>query len=359
MSKTKYYKKINRFYILLIFAYLFLFITSCINQNNNIRDLKTVDEKTNFRNVILIGWDGVQREHFNELLNQKKLPNIEKLINVGGIIDIDLTTGETQTKPGWSEILTGYNPSITGVYSNTDYGPIPEGYTVFERLENHFGKENIVTIFIGGKLNNIGARGPHRICINCYKRDPVKFEKTMWWEENTSAPPKEPGKERIFKQRSGEPFYYTKNNIDIYLTGLGNASNVGFEVIKSLEKFKDKRFFAFYHFEEPDEQGHVYGENSEEYSQGIIRDDYWLGMIVAKLKELGIGNETLIYITSDHGFNEGSQEHDNAPYVFLATNDQLVKRNGDRKDITPTILKRYGLNLSAISPSLQGNPLTG
>jgi hypothetical protein len=47
----------------------------------------------------------------------------------------------------------------------------------------------------------------------------------------------------------------------------------------------------------------------------------------------------------------------NAPFVFLATNDPIVKPNGDRADITPTILKRFGLDLSKIEPPLDGIPL--
>ena len=76
-----------------------------------------------------------------------------------------------------------------------------------------------------------------------------------------------------------------------------------------------------------------------------------------KLKELNLYDETLIYVTADHGFDEGMKSHNDAPYVFLATNDTLVMRRGERADITPTILKRFGLDLSRISPPLDGHPL--
>jgi arylsulfatase A-like enzyme len=77
-----------------------------------------------------------------------------------------------------------------------------------------------------------------------------------------------------------------------------------------------------------------------------------------KLKELGLYDETLIYVTADHGFDEGKKAHRDAPYVFLATNDPKVVRRGERADIAPTILERFGLELDKIEPPLDGKSLT-
>jgi len=308
-----------------------------------------------FKNFILVGWDGVQREHMKELLREGKLPNLEKLIAAGSMSDITITTASSHTKPGWAEILTGYNSEKLGIYDNFDYKPIPRGYTVFERLEDYFGKDNIVTLFVGGKIDNIGARGPHKICTNCMTRYPDTREKTFYKDGGTSAPTYQPGEERILEDREGEPYYHTKDALDVFEVGLGGAANVGPKIIDYIEEYKRQRFFAFFHFQEPDEPGHIYSENSKEYSDGIIVDDYWLGEIVDKLKTLDIYEETLIYVTSDHGFDEGKKWHINAPDVFLATNDSGVTKNeGDRKDITPTILRRYGMDINSITPPLYG-----
>jgi len=313
-----------------------------------------MENTTDFKNFILLGWDGTQREHLYDLLNAGNLPNLEELIAEGAIVNTIATTGETTTKPGWTEILTGYTPEITGVYSTLDYGPIPKGYTIFERLERYFGKDNIATLFVGGKNNNITARGPHKVCVNCVRRYQDTFEETDYWQENTSAPTVVPGEERVFEQREGDPYYYTKDALDVYEIALGDAANVGLKTIDYMEEYKNQRFFAFFHFEEPDEIGHKYGGGSKEYRDGIITNDYWLGEIVSKLKESGIYEETLIYITSDHGFGEEKKSHRNSPYVFLAANDKDIKKDGDRKDITPTILNRYGIDIKAIMPPLDG-----
>ena len=53
------------------------------------------------KNVILIGWDGAQRNHMYELLDDGKLPYLSELINEGWLVEIDITTGATHTKPGF------------------------------------------------------------------------------------------------------------------------------------------------------------------------------------------------------------------------------------------------------------------
>lgn len=42
----------------------------------------------NIRNVILISWDGVQRNHMQELLKAGKLPNLSQLIKEGALTEI-------------------------------------------------------------------------------------------------------------------------------------------------------------------------------------------------------------------------------------------------------------------------------
>ena len=64
------------------------------------------------RNIILIGWDGAQRNHVKECLNRGELPNLERLSSEGALVAIDILR-VTDTKAGWTEILTGYEPEVT------------------------------------------------------------------------------------------------------------------------------------------------------------------------------------------------------------------------------------------------------
>lgn len=321
------------------------------------------------RNAILISWDGVQRDHLRELLDAGKLPNLKALIEEGTIVEIDVTH-KTDTKAGHAQMLTGYGPEVTGVYSNSVYQPIPKGYTVFERLEEEFGPDNIATIMITGKAQNLGSRGPapgevlssntlrQRLASNGVSRREVlerlkevfgedkvgraiisiiaeaSSDVTRKWPSRLLKSAGEPTVNRRVAAQSqpGEPFYNAKPMIDIF--------------------HGDKARPA------PDAAGHRYGENSQQYSDAIIAVDKWLGRIVDKLKELGVYEETRIYVTSDHGFDEGKTAHSMAPYVFLATNDSEIKRRGDQRDIAPTILVRMGVDISKFNPPLLGRLLT-
>jgi hypothetical protein len=101
----------------------------------------------------------------------------------------------------------------------------------------------------------------------------------------------------------------------------------------------------------------LYGENSADYEQGIIACDDWLGQILTNLNTRGIAQNTLIYITADHGFDENSHWHSNDPYIFLATNDKNVIRDGDEVDVAPTVYYGLGLWNYSFSPPLDGFPL--
>jgi len=265
------------------------------------------------RNIILIGWDGAQRNHIKECISRNELPDLEKLSSEGTLVAIDVLR-VTDTKAGWTQILTGYEPEITKVFDNKDYKPIPAGLTVFERLEKYFGSGNIITGAIVGKGDNVGAD-------------------------------------------KGLPFYNAKNSMDFFINNLGTNDVTGYVALNCINRYKDKPFFFFVHFADVDTNGHKYGENSREYNNALISSDYWTGKIISMLKDLNLYDKTLIYITADHGFDEGTRHHKDAPYVFLATNDKKVIRRGLREDIAPTIMDRFGLDLEKISPPLDGHSL--
>ncbi|UCH35592.1 MAG: alkaline phosphatase family protein [Armatimonadota bacterium] len=295
------------------------------------------------RNIILIGWDGVQRDHLKQMIARREVPNLMALVVNGKLVAIDIAR-TTDTKAGWTQILTGYEPEVTGVFNNRRFRPIPLGYTVFERLEESFGPENIYTAAIIGKLHNLGGAGPSKVPAD--EPEPEAGQEDRRWMRPRPGTP-----------IPAEPFYLVKKNLDLYQEGLGDADSVGARALQVLDKHGRERFFLFVHFEEPDKQGHIYGENSPEYTDGVKQADKWLGKILAKLRGLGIRDETMVYVTSDHGFDEGFRFHFDAPYTFLAADDRAVMRRGLREDIAPTILWRFGVEPSSIDPPLAGHPL--
>ena len=127
---------------------------------------QAVDE---VQNIILIGWNGAQRDHVNEAIARGELPNLKKLSREGAFVKIDIEGG-TDHQAGLAQILTGYYPEVTGVYSNRKYQPIPKGLTIFERLEKHFGPDKIVTCAVIGKRAHV-TRAPKKVKVNKDKKN--------------------------------------------------------------------------------------------------------------------------------------------------------------------------------------------
>ncbi len=223
-------------------------------------------------------------------------------------------------------------------------------------MEKHFGPDNIVTVAVIGKKGHVDASPPRKIRLDKQRQKPKPAKRPARRPEPGSKIIEENGVK--YRVVPGKPYFHTKDHMDVFINGLSENEKVGLAALGYLDKYKDQRFFFFVHFAEPDHAGHQHGENSKEYNDAIISDDEWTGRIVAKLKELGLYEKTLIYVTADHGFDEGQKSHSDAPYVFLATNDPKVMRRGERCDITPTILDRLGMDLTKTEPPVDGHPLT-
>lgn len=313
------------------------------------------------QNIVLIGWDGAQRAHVQEMLERNELPTLTALKAEGTLVEVDVNNGATDTKAGWTQILTGYTPEVTGVYNNNRFQPVPEGYSVFERVEQHFGPDNIVTLAVVGKKNHVGKAAPQRLLL-------ADIEKRIARAEQRNNQKQVNRLKRLAKQAvdeggeqvvniPGEPWYVAQNATDLFENGLGANENVGARALEELEKHKADRFFFFIHFQEPDHAGHQQGENSQEYTDALKDDDAWTARIIDKLKELGLYGTTLVYVVVDHGFDEDKTGHGYAPYVFVGTNDTtFVRGQGDRADIAAHVLKRFGVDVAAINPPLDGIP---
>jgi len=306
------------------------------------------------RSAILISWDGALREHVNDCLKHNQMPNLAQLIKEGRMVDIDVSGHVTDTRAGHAQMLTGYDPNITGVVSNTLFRPIPLGYSIFERLQQSFGRKDIATIMVTGKAMGLGPGGP---------KIPAESE---------AAGPNVPSDEddrqvrRVERMRLaveqnvlGQPFHLIKGTLTAWDGDMPrDARGVGQKALSLIDKFGPKgRSFLFVHFGDADVNGHKYGESSREYNDALLTLDTWLGRMVAQLKTDGLYDRTALYVTADHGFDVGTTHHGKATHIFLASNDPLLTAAGEQRDIAPTILQAMGVDLSSITPALPGKSL--
>jgi predicted AlkP superfamily pyrophosphatase or phosphodiesterase len=308
------------------------------------------------RSAILISWDGALREHINDSLKHNQMPNLAQLIKEGRMVDIEVSGHVTDTKAGHAQMLTGYDPNLTGVFSNTRFRPIPRGTSIFERLQQFFGKKEIATIMVTGKAMGLGPGGP-RVPAEAEAPSPTSDEPGDEGEKQARRAEKIrlAGEQNV----AGQPFYLVKGNLTAWDGDLPrDARAVGQRTLALIDKFgPEGRFFLFVHFGDADVNGHKYGEDSREYNDALISLDAWLGRILAQLKTNGLYQLTALYITSDHGFDVATTHHGKATHSFLATNDPLVASAGEQRDITPTILQALGVDITTITPPLPGKSL--
>jgi predicted AlkP superfamily pyrophosphatase or phosphodiesterase len=128
--------------------------------------------------------------------------------------------------------------------------------------------------------------------------------------------------------------------------------------------FVEKRpDLMFVHFSDPDEYGHATGWMSEPYDRGIADADRCLGKLLAALDESGLGAETLLIISSDHGghnhTHSGRLKEDRLiPWIAAGPG---VRQNYrivgpvSTMDTAATVLYALGL---PIGRDLEGRPIT-
>jgi hypothetical protein len=268
-----------------------------------------------YSQMVVMAWDGAQMAHVQDMMAEGKLPELTKVVGEGGMAPTWITTHCTATLAGFAEILCGYPPTITGCYGVQNHRPIQRDLHVFHRLKQHFAG-NITTVYIVGKAKRLSV-----------------------------AP--------------GGPHYEARPDMDVcYAERARDNEHVGSLAMKYLDELANPgtNFFYFIHFKEPDCDGHRYGENSAEYEHDMMVLDGWLGQFRAKLQEKGVAGTTAVCVLTDHGFDEGQRTHQYAPDAWMATN-WTTMLEGDMRDVAPTILAAYGIDLDQYDPPLPGRPL--
>ncbi|RMG85108.1 MAG: hypothetical protein D6712_10015 [Chloroflexi bacterium] len=197
--------------------------------------------------VLIIVMDGLRPDAIAEV----ETPNFDFLIENGAVDMEAKTVFPPATLPAITSILTGYDVEQHGVDWNSDEAVIIETPTVLTLAQEAGYRAAMV---VGKTLLN-----------QLHQRDDVVYEEGL----------------------------------------LGDRSVVN----RTIELLEDGYEVLFVHFPNPDFFGHRRGWMSEIYLFELEETDRQLGRLLAELDTLGIADDTLIIVTSDHGgsdFNHGA-----------------------------------------------------
>lgn len=117
----------------------------------------------------------------------------------------------------------------------------------------------------------------------------------------------------------GIGFLYDKKALDsdVYVEN-GDSEKV-FETAK--EQLAAKPEFAFIYFGDPDRVGHGIGWGTPEYQASLTKFDEYVGKLLAYMEEIGMMEDTVVLISSDHGgsgkgHGQGILEHMEVPFLI-------------------------------------------
>jgi predicted AlkP superfamily pyrophosphatase or phosphodiesterase len=251
------------------------------------------------QSLVVMGWDGAGLTNVRPLMEQGRLPNLKSIIDSGGcgLMHIE-PLGMTCTVPNWTNLWTGMTYDQTGVLENAIWEKVYYSDTLPNRLQE--------------KGNKVGWLVAKAFLGNDPKVTPISG---------------------IANHADFYDLQFAREVGDSYIDTLTN------EALTFLKTYSDN-YILFFHVD-PDIYGHRSGENSKRYLHEFERADAALGQILPYVKN--------IIVVSDHGFDEGTHDHTNAPDNFLVTNLPLKsfyctgETTGTMRDLANTILDWFNL----------------
>lgn len=277
-------------------------------------------------------------------------PWIDKLANEGVLFE-NAFAQSTWTRPSGASLLTSAYPSVHTVLKREDVLPcnIP---LLTEQLKKN-GFETIALSSIGHISPDFGfGRGFDRF-IQLYKEEKLVEKGRFLKANNTPTPASEDINGVLFPllQENG------KKNAFVLIWSADTHSPY-FHRDKEMAKFcpptqQMVRLKDIDRMRTEDQIGRV----KALYEDMIYYNDHYLGMLIEKLKELGLFDQTFFILTGDHGeaFGEhGFFSHANVPYDELIRVPLVMKFPESKYkgkvcsivqhiDVAPTILEYAGI----------------
>ena len=262
-----------------------------------------IAEIASARHVVVIGCDGFGSLGFTT----SNAPVLHKLMREGAYTLKARGVMPTVSSPNWASMIMGAGPEQHGVTSN-------EWETnKFQITPTATGTGGMFpTVFGVLREQKPDAR---IVCIHDWQG----FGRLV-----------EPGAPNIIEHVKGSPA----------------TARRAIEVLK-----KDKPLFTFIHFDDVDHAGHDHGWKSPEYFAAIEIVDALIGDVLAALNEAGMREQTIVFMTADHGGSGKSHggltmEEIEIPFIVNGPGvlrGHQIKTAVNTYDLAPTITSVLGV----------------
>ncbi|KAI5102488.1 bis(5'-adenosyl)-triphosphatase enpp4 precursor [Silurus meridionalis] len=229
--------------------------------------------------LLLVSFDGFRSDY----LEKYPLPNLQKFISGGVLIDHLSNVFTTKTFPNHYSLVTGLYAESHGILASRMYDSETNKTFTIRDSSDPFWWDEATPLWVSVQNWN------------------YKSAAAMW-----------PGTDLMIQNRTST--YFLKYNPKVPFNERLDS------LIKWLTEEKLVKFAALY-WEEPDSTGHTYGpENTTMMAKALKEVDDNVGLLMDRLNQTGLWGKINVIITSDHGMVQCSQDR-------LIRLDDCVDRN--------------------------------
>jgi predicted AlkP superfamily pyrophosphatase or phosphodiesterase len=269
-------------------------------------DLQAGNPSKKHPHVLVIGLDGLGAHG----IGMAKTPNMHELMKNGSYSLAARTVVPSSSGPAWSSMITGTTVDRHGIGNNSwtvdtkilepvfkgKYNMFP---TIFGEIRDHLPQTVIAAVYHWSSFGNFIEKGVCDLSVPAESEDLA-----------------------------------TQKACDFLAT-----------------KHPD---FMFVHLDLVDHAGHGYGYRSSEYAKSVEKADSLVGVLMTKLKETGILDQTVVFIIADHGGldkKHGGISPDEMIVPFIISG-KGVKKGYEIKhpvftyDLAPTVAWLFGFQLN-------------
>ncbi len=328
------------------FIWLISFYFACYGQNGTQSDNKNSI-------IIVLIMDGLRPD----AITPEVMPNLYKLQKDGVNFTNSHSTIPTVTRVNSASLASGCYPGSHGIMSNSIYikkfNPLKSVSTSDYRnliSIDSLTKGNLLSVKSIGEIlhqNNVkyvaissGSSGSAFLQNHHVKQTGGFLIGSEIDNGDHPAIPKEIGNEIV--NQFGKP--PQKNSALTYNTSVDWTENVLLNYV--LPTLKPEVIYNW--ITEPDHSQHKFGTGSKEYFRSLKNNDKYIGLLIGKLKELGLYENANIIITSDHGMNTDVSSinlKENFESSGINSNDYVIASSGETvllhvKDHDKSLIKK-------------------